>query len=56
MSKSTSILIIFGAILALIFLVPILGAISLIFIIPPVFIVSVNALSDAFSNYLSSHE
>lgn len=56
MDKSTSILIIFGAILALIFLVPILGAVSLIFIIPPAFIVAVNALSEKFSNYMSSNE
>lgn len=56
MDKSTSILIIFGAVLALIFLVPILGAVALIFIIPPVFIVAVNALSDVLSNYLSSNE
>ncbi len=56
MEKSTSILIIFGAVLALIFLTPILGAVSLIFIIPPVFIVSVNALSDKLSDFLSSNE
>lgn len=56
MDKSTSLLIIFGAVLALIFLFPILGAVSLIFIIPPVFIISINALSDILSNYLSSNE
>lgn len=56
MDKSTSILIIFGAVLALIFLMPILGAVSLIFIIPPVFIVAVNTLSDKLSHYLSSSE
>ncbi|HIW11658.1 MAG TPA: hypothetical protein H9891_00630 [Candidatus Salinicoccus stercoripullorum] len=56
MDKSTSILIIFGAVLALIFLMPILGAVSLIFIIPPVFIVAVNTLSDKLSHYLSSNE
>ncbi|WP_156172444.1 hypothetical protein [Salinicoccus sediminis] len=56
MDKSTSILIIFGAVLALIFLMPILGAVSLIFIVPPVFIVAVNALSDKLSDFLSSNE
>src|SRR5699024_6992994 len=56
MDKSTSILIIFGAVLALIFMMPILGAVSLIFIVPPVFIVAINALSDKLSDFLSSNE
>src|SRR5699024_12362650 len=56
MDKSTSILIIFGAVLALIFLMPILGAVSLIFMIPPGFVVAVNTVEDKLATYARWNE